>query len=222
MKPIVSIEELEKLENQLRCPQGEDGIVIAQQMNTSNMGMTKTTIKALRLEVNNTVLEIGHGNCGHLSVLLSNAKNLQYTGLEISETMQQEARSLNKELLKRHPIDFLIYNGVEFPFKEECFDRIMSVNTVYFWEDPLLFLTEIYRVLKPGGLFVLTFAQKEFMKTLPFVRDKFRTYDCDDLKEILVDTDFIFVSATDTTDTVKSKSGSMVARTYTVMSLCRS
>ena len=59
-------EEILELENQLSCPSGLNGIEIGTRMNTSNFEMTKKSIDALDLEDRNSVLELGHGNCGHL------------------------------------------------------------------------------------------------------------------------------------------------------------
>jgi SAM-dependent methyltransferase len=60
-----------------------------------------------------------------------------------------------------------LYEGKKLPFEDETFDKIFTVNTVYFWENPVEFLNEIYRVLKDDGTFVLTFGQRDFMEKLP-------------------------------------------------------
>ena len=62
--------ELKILAQQLSNPEGEVGKDVAKMMNETNISMTKETIKSLLLMDNEKVLELGHGNAGHLSYLL--------------------------------------------------------------------------------------------------------------------------------------------------------
>jgi ubiquinone/menaquinone biosynthesis C-methylase UbiE len=43
------------------------------------------------------------------------------------------------------------------PFQDEQFDKVFSIHTVYFWHELSPTISEIFRVLKPGGAFILTF-----------------------------------------------------------------
>jgi ubiquinone/menaquinone biosynthesis C-methylase UbiE len=52
---------------------------------------------------------------------------------------------------------------------------------VYFWEKPVEFLNEIYRVLKDDGTFVLTFGQRFHGKT-PFTAYDFTLYNNDEME----------------------------------------
>lgn len=56
------------------------------------------------------------------------------------------------------------------------FDRICTVNTVCFWKDLEASIDEIYRVLKPDGLFVLSFRPAEEMHKLRFTQFGFAVY----------------------------------------------
>lgn len=144
--------DLKILAQNLANPQGEKGIEIGEMMNATNIGMTLESIKTLLLEDGEKILEIGHGNAGHLKNILDKAKELKYTGIDISETMNKEAGNLNKEF--KDQAEFILYEGKKLPFEDEVFDKIFTVNTVYFWENPVDFLNEIYRVLKDSGTFV--------------------------------------------------------------------
>jgi len=208
--------ELKILAQQLSNPEGDIGKEVAEMMNRTNISMTKETIKALHLTDNEKVLELGHANAGHLSYLLDFAENINYTGLEISETMKTEAESINQKYLSQ--AKFQLYDGKNIPFENESFDKIMTVNTIYFWQNPVYFLNEIYRVLKEHGSFVLTFAKKDFMKTLPFTSD-FKLYNYEDIELLISQTNFKRMIKSDKEEFIISKAGEQVKREYIVLTI---
>lgn len=208
--------ELKILAKNLANPEGEIGKDIAKMMNETNISMTKETIKALHLIDNDKVLEIGHGNAGHLSYLLDFADNIQYRGLEISETMKSEAEKINQKYHSQS--EFHLYQGNKIPFENETFDKIMTVNTIYFWQNPVDFFNEIYRVLKNSGSFVLTFAKKDFMKTLPFTSD-FKLYNYEDVEELVAQTNFKRMIRSDKEEFILSKTGERVKREYKILTI---
>lgn len=207
-------DDLKELGKQLGNPEGETGIEVANMMNATNIGMTKHAIETLNLSSNDVVLELGHGNCGHLPFLLKQAENLKYFGLEISELMQQEAIKSNQNYIKKNSAEFRLYNGTEIPFDNESFDKIFTVNTLYFWQNPNLLLNEIYRVLKPNGIFVLTFDDKSFMEKLPFTPFGFNLYSLKDAEELLHQNHFKIIESISQTEQVFSKTNEMVNRIF--------
>jgi ubiquinone/menaquinone biosynthesis C-methylase UbiE len=211
--------ELKKLEKQLSCPTGEQGKEVGRTMHDSNIDMTIASIEALKLRDENTVLEMGHGNCNHLNEVLKQAKDIRFFGLEISKTMFNEAKRINSTFLTNKNIEFLLYDGEKTPFNENTFDKILTVNTLYFWRQPVKMLNEIYRILKDDGVVAITFAQKEFMKTIPFVMGKFNLFDTDDLIALISKTNFSLEKIIDNKKRVKSKDGENVNRHYSIVLL---
>ena len=211
-------EELKILAQNLANPQGEKGIEIGEMMNTTNIGMTLESIKTLVIDDGQHILEIGHGNAGHLKSIMSLAKNLRYTGVDISETMHNEARKLNKEF--ENQADFVLYEGKELPFQDGTFNKIFTVNTVYFWENPVGFLNEIYRVLKDDGTFVLTFGQRDFMEKLPFTEYDFTLYNNNEMEELISKSHFKRMKTSEKEEQIKSKTGEeTIQRIYTILTI---
>lgn len=210
--------DLKILAQNLANPQGEKGVEIGEMMNATNIGMTLESIKTLLIEDAEHILEIGHGNAGHLKSILNKAKDLTYTGIDISETMRKEAQNLNKEF--KDQADFILYEGRKLPFEDEVFDKIFTVNTVYFWENPVEFLNEIYRVLKNTGTFVLTFAQRDFMEKLPFTKFNFKLYNNDEMEELISESRFKRMKICEKEEEIKSKTGDeLIKRNYTVLTI---
>lgn len=210
--------DLKILAQNLANPHGEKGVEIGEMMNATNIGMTLESIKTLLIEDDEHILEIGHGNAGHLKSILNKAKDLTYTGIDISETMSKEAQNLNKEF--KDQADFILYEGRKLPFEDEVFDKIFTVNTVYFWDNPVEFLNEIYRVLKNTGTFVLTFAQRDFMEKLPFTKFNFNLYNNDEMEELISESRFKRMKISEKEEEIKSKTGDeLIKRNYTVLTI---
>lgn len=219
MNKEFSEKELNELSQQLSCPSGENGLAVAKQMNVSNFSMTLATIQGLGLTKGQLVLELGHGNAGHLTKILEQAPELHYFGLEISELMKKEAERKNEELVKAGTATFSLYDGVKLPFDDNVFDVIFTVNTLYFWVDPIQLLNELHRVLKVGQACYITFAQKDFMEGLPFVKDQFTMYNNHDIRRLVKQTPFELKTISDQSEEVKSKTGEVVKRAYSIACL---
>ncbi|AZA50864.1 class I SAM-dependent methyltransferase [Chryseobacterium carnipullorum] len=211
-------DELKILAQNLANPQGKKGIEIGEMMNATNISMTLESIKTLLIEDDEYILEIGHGNAGHLKNILSRAQNLKYTGVDISQTMHDEAKRLNEDF--KSQADFVLYEGKELPFEDQTFDKIFTVNTVYFWENPVEFLNEIHRVLKKDGIFVLTFGQRQFMETLPFTEYNFTLYSNSEMEELVSESHFKRMKISEKEEDIQSKSGKeTIHRIYTVLTI---
>ena len=101
-------EELKLLAQNLANPQGEKGKEIGEIMNATNIGMTLESIQALLIEDEEHILEIGHGNAGHVENILNKGQGIKYTGIDISTTMHNEAKRLNQEF--ENKADFVLLN----------------------------------------------------------------------------------------------------------------
>jgi SAM-dependent methyltransferase len=212
-------EQLAALASQLSHPSGEKGLEIAEMMNETNSGMTKNAISNLNLTSNDLVLELGHGNAGHLSNLYSISENIHYTGLEISTLMNQEAQQLNQFFVDAKKATFVLYDGKQIPFSDNQFDKLFTVNTLYFWQDPLRMLSELARVLKPKALFSLTFAHRSFMEMLPFTPFGFTLYNPNEVLKLVEQSPFKLKLEDFQTELVKGKSGESMERQFSTFVL---
>ena len=132
--------------------------------------------------------------------------------------MHHEAKKLNKEFESQS--DFVLYEGQKLPFEDKVFDKIFTVNTVYFWEESIDFLNEIYRVLKNSGTFVLTFGQRDFMEKLPFTQYNFKLYNNDEMEELISKSHFKRMKISEKEEEIKSKTGDeSIKRNYTVLTI---
>ena len=203
-----SSESLKEIAKQLRCPTGAKGLEIAHAMNETNSGMTLETIRSLNLQQKDSVLELGHGNALHLPSLFQIENNLFYTGLDISPLMNAEAERINSSLINSGKAIFKLYDTLPLPFADESFNKIFTVNTIYFWDDPELMLQEFYRILKPNSL-------------LPFTSFNFEFFDIERVKYISTDTDFNILEPINNKEIVHNHEGAEIQRPYTILRLSK-
>lgn len=95
--------------------------------------------------------------------------------------MYEQARAANNVFIAEGLAEYALYDGVNLPYEDGIFTKVLSVNTVYFWEEPAWLLAEMCRVLTAGGRVCLSFCEKDFMKTLPFTKYGFALYDAADI-----------------------------------------
>lgn len=212
-------EELQAIASQLKHPTGEKGIEMANMMHETNINMTRHSIQNLNIKAKDSILELGHGNAGHLEFLFEQADNLKYYGLEMSELMFQEARQINRNFVSQKQALFSLYDGNIIPFGDVFFNKIFTVNTLYFWQEPEKLLLEIHRVLKAKGIFCLTFAEESFMKQLPFTKYEFELYNTEKAESLIQKTAFKIINKEMLTEKIKSKTGELVERAFTTLVL---
>tara|TARA_R110000868_G_scaffold206418_1_gene455143 strand:+ start:295 stop:951 length:657 start_codon:yes stop_codon:yes gene_type:complete len=187
-------ETLRAIASQLRQPSGEFAIEVGEKMNEGNLQINLNAIEALHLSNGDNLLEIGMGNGLFVKDILSKDGTIQYSGCDFSQIMVDEATMQNKEYVKAGRVQFYFASAVQLPFEDETFNKVFSINTLYFWEDPKLILAEMSRVLKPNGQIFISIRPKLTMQHYPFVKFGFQMYDKEELCELLVHNNFKLVS----------------------------
>ncbi|WP_158606594.1 class I SAM-dependent methyltransferase [Paenibacillus ginsengarvi] len=102
-----------------------------------------------------SVLDTGCG-AGRISVELSR-QGYEVTGIDVSEAMIAIARDYSERL--GHQIRYVQTNGVTLPLADEQFDCVLAFKILCYIPTKQLrcaYMKELYRVLKPGGLCVMT------------------------------------------------------------------
>ena len=106
-----------------------------------------TIYRFLYIELNRVsgkILDVGAGRAPWKGILPT---AVQYVGVDVQEKddFGMEARS-----------DILLYNGINLPFSGAEFDNVMCIEVLEHVPDPVAFLSEVNRVMKPGAALFLT------------------------------------------------------------------
>lgn len=191
----------------LRKPEGELGIRVAEKMNDSNKQMIEWTLEKLDINNGNSILEIGFGNGSHIKNILKVGEDLRYTGLDFSETMVKIAKSSYQKEAEAEKVSFCLGTSSDMPFASNYFDKIFTVNTLYFWQNPLLDLRNILKVLKPDGIFCLAFRSKPYMQQLPFTQYGFTIYEQHDATDLIKQAGFTILEVDKKREAVQEFNG---------------
>lgn len=162
--------------DQLRKPSGWLASRVGKQMNESNRAIYDTIFGEMKAAARGTALEIGFGNGLFFPRYFEQAKNGRVFGLELSEKMVEAARMQNKKENRAGLLELSVGSSKDMPYADASFDIVVCVNVIYFWDYPAEHLREIYRVLKPGGLFYVGMRPEESLKNVPFAKHGFILY----------------------------------------------
>ena len=201
---------------QLRRPSGMMGGKVGSMMNKANEFLYDFTLGVMQPANNDAILEIGFGNGKFFDKIFSKAEGLKVTGLDFSETMFNAAKENNKEAVAKGKLALQFGSSDKLPFANNCFDKIFCINVIYFWDNPIEHLKEIYRVLKPGGKFYATVRTKESMLKMPFTKYGFSFYETETWKVLLNEAGLTFIEEKPVNEPVVEFEGNKVS----VQSLC--
>lgn len=161
IKLIRYIETLFNIGVQYHQPAGIKGRIAGQFMVHQHEPENIWTVSLLNARPTDHILEIGFGPGVAIQRLSRTVHQGRIAGVDISQTMVEAASRRNATAIRKGLVDLHCGEAEHLPFADATFDIVFSIHTLYFWANPLPMLTEIYRVLKPGGKACLTFLPSE-------------------------------------------------------------
>ena len=136
-------------------PTGDAGKQMLERMNQSHYELTGWALNYFDLKDNNTILDIGCGGGMTLNRLSKLVPDGRFFGIDHSLVAVNESIKLNKNLIDSGKMKIEEASVDSLPFNDNSFDRIITVESFYFWPNPIENLKEVLRILKKGGKFML-------------------------------------------------------------------
>ncbi len=156
------------LSGQLARPHGVWTAPMSALLNRGNRLINAHTLGALDLAPEQRVLEVGFGGGVGLRMATEHESSLQLHGVDISDDVVNH-------LQRQMPTMSLVRGDVTaLPFEDDFFDAAYAVNVAYFWPDVPAALTELRRVLAPGGKLALGLRPAAACRQLAFERNGYR------------------------------------------------
>jgi len=171
-------------------PEGEIGRALADSMAERNWPVYEAAFKRLGVQSGERFFEVGFGNGKVVPRLMGLVSEVMYTGIDYSEAMVAEAEAANRNLIEAGRVEFRHASVEAIPFADGTFDHALTVNTIYFWPEPVRALAEIHRVLRSGGNLLLVAGNPEQMAKLAFTQHGFRLYADAQLRDLFVSAGF--------------------------------
>ncbi len=162
---------------QLRKPTGELGKKVAEKMNESNGFLYEQAFAMMQIAETDHILEIGFGNGAFFKRMQETAKRGFVAGIDFSEEMVSEATANHKSLIMQGKLEVRLGNIEAIPYPDAHFDKVLTLNTIYFWENTQKAIKEIHRVLKPGGMCCIGLRSGTSMKKHSFTKYGFAYFE---------------------------------------------
>jgi ubiquinone/menaquinone biosynthesis C-methylase UbiE len=171
---------------QARKPTGIFGrFYMSRVFEKGNAELNALMCETLSIRGNDHILEIGFGTGTLIKKIADHLDNGLIEGVDFSKSMVAIAQKKNRNHIKNGKVKFHLGDFDEVTFDDNCFDKIFSVNTIYFWKNPKTTISKIFRILKPGGKLVIGFHDKTDMEKMPLNKDVFQYYSTHEIKKLL-------------------------------------
>ncbi|MFZ0312744.1 MAG: methyltransferase domain-containing protein [Candidatus Korobacteraceae bacterium] len=128
-----------------------------EEMEQHHISITQQTLALMGLKPGERVLDLGCG-AGWATRLLAQLvaggeRSGQVVGLDVSDEMVRRARGASTQY---DNVLFVVGSAQQIPWEENFFDKVLSVESFYYYGDQDGALDELFRVIAPQGeLFIL-------------------------------------------------------------------
>jgi arsenite methyltransferase len=142
-----------------------------EEMENHHISITQQTLALMELKPGQRVLDLGCG-AGWASRLLAQQvaggeRPGQVIGLDVSDEMIRRARATSTAY---ENLMFVVGSAQQIPWEENFFDKVLSVESFYYYGDQERALAELFRVMAPRGeLYILINLYKDNPYSLRWV-----------------------------------------------------
>ena len=184
-------------------PNGIGGKISTKIMNIINQKQYNAVLKNINLQPNDVILDVGFGNGYLIKKILKQNIPVTIYGIDISSDMLNKVTAKNKQEIDNGFLKLFLENINQTSFSQSQFDKICTVNTIYFWDDLDKCFSEIKRILKPNGIFINVVYSKDFLDEIIFTKYGFVKYSVTGIEKF---TEFHGLKIKETIEIVKNKS----------------
>ena len=146
---------IKKYFSNTRKPDGMFGKMMVSGMNKAHAEVSDWGMEPIFSMHPKTIIELGCGGGRNAARLLSSFPAATLAALDYSEVAIEKTKQINRKEIQNKRCHVLQGDVAALPFAENSFDLAAAFETVYFWPGPTESFREVWRVLKPGSLFLI-------------------------------------------------------------------
>lgn len=158
--------------------------------------MNQLAFEGLDVTTGDRILEVGFGGGDLLERILRLEQAAFVAGIDHSADMVELAGKRLRFHIREHKLEVRCGDIEALPYGHAEFTKLCSVNTIYFWRDPVAALSECRRVLKPQGRLVLCFNSKQDMQAWPIHQHGFKLFELAEVESLLRSAGFSNIEVT--------------------------
>lgn len=171
---------------QLRTPHGFLGRwIMGPILKSINTRISNKTLVAMNIGPDQNVIDLGCGTGLAYEALKTTGHRTEFTGLDLSEVMINSCRRQFRKDVLAGKLKLVQANLEKIPLDSESYDHALTVNTIYFWDNPDLVMAEIRRILKPGASLAISFRSAEKMAQHPLEGNGFNSWSVYDVRYLM-------------------------------------
>lgn len=178
---------------QFRMPSGPMAPAVAASLNRRNHGLIQESITALDVRSGHRTLDVGFGGGLSLVLLATAAADGHVAGVDPSAEMVERARRLLAPPVSAGHMTLELGAAEALPLPDRSFDRVLTCQTVYFWDDLGRGLTELLRVLVPGGRVAVAMMPRALQEYFEFAELGYRVMSHEQLMAAMDESGFTAV-----------------------------
>jgi len=176
---------------QARRPGGLFGrIIMSRVFDQGNAFLNDFVNELMSVHIDERIIEIGFGTGKLIYKMAQQIDKGLVVGIDFSRVMASMARKRNKKNIAKEKVKIFEGNFDEMPFEKERFTKACSVNTLYFWPDPLHTARRIAEIMKPDGKLILAFEDIEQLKQRKLNPEVFHLYSHGEVQNFLINAGF--------------------------------
>ena len=141
--------------SQTRKPEGFLGKMMLRGMNSGHARMADWGFGHLRNIDPDSIIDLGCGGGRNAGELLKRYPRAHVTAVDYSELSVEKAKEYNREMIAagRCTVQQGDVSSLELP--KESYDLATAFETIYFWPGLTQCFSQVAKVLKPGGYFMV-------------------------------------------------------------------
>ena len=179
---------LERFFSQTRKPEGFLGKMMLGTMNSGHAKLVDWGFTHLPAMTPENAVDLGCGGGRNAGELLKMFPKAHVTGVDYSDLSVEKSKEYNKAMIEAGRCKVLQGDVSALPFRDGTFDLATAFETVYFWPGPVKSFSEVCRILKPGGWFLIVNESDGMDKTgkqFETIIDGMHTYTAEELEAAL-------------------------------------